>query len=105
MLWFEISFKTAVETKVRRGEEGIGEGGGGREEGRRGRGELIRQALLFHSLLPTRLRLISPQKPGQWVGSGSTFCVHSPQVSALSQQQPGQNCMVGPSSVPPNFQY
>ena len=43
-----LALKAAVETNVRRGEEGVGEGGGGREEGKKGKGELTRQMFLFH---------------------------------------------------------
>ena len=45
------------------GEEGVGEGGGGRGEEKEGGGGVdTAGALVSHCLLPTRLRLISPQK-------------------------------------------
>ena len=43
-------------------EEGIGEGGGGREEGKRGKGELTRQAFLFHWRSGATPALITPSK-------------------------------------------
>ena len=103
--WFEISFKAAVETNVRRGKEGVGEGRGERG-GEEGEGGVDTAGVLVSLLPPKPPPLYKPAKTRS--AGGLRVVIEDParsQVSALSQHQPGKNCMIGSSSLSLNFQY